>query len=682
MSTYNKYYKALKRHVISDDSSADDSSAGDSSTDSNIVASLNDSISNFTSIDSGIKTNNDSSSEIYSDFDSNDDSIITSSYSNYSDSLDSVTEDIDIKCNVAALATEPSFKSKLIKIIKKHRPTNAFCNDLLHLLHDDHSELPLSIITLLGKKEPVNISVMSGVEYSYLDFRKKLTQHLSTYSYHTLLQIEKINLTMNVDGLPLYKSSNQSVWPILFCIRIPPYKVFSSAITMSFKSNYSNYYKCKSKPESDLNFLNDTINDLKDVLLNGIDIHGRNVIVKLSAIICDAPAKSFIKQTKQFNGIHGCDKCVDPGTIIKLPGETKGRRCYLKNNISYRTDEQFRLQTYSEHHIGTTPLLLLPVNMIDIFPIDYMHNSLLGICRRMIRIWITGTLQNGKKNKSPYRLISSQKDKIDIRLISLRSCLPYEFSRKTRPLTDIDRWKATELRLFLLYIGKYVMKDILPKKYYNHFLLLSHALSLLVSKKFVNIFSNITIARNLIFQFIDSGRILYGDAFINYNVHSLIHLVDDAERLGSLDDFSAFPFENYLQKIKKSVRGGRSPLVQIINFLNSETLFDESNSKSIKIKYPNNAFLLDKNQFCEILPIKVSDHINYDTHHKCRVFHKIRPYYSINSGSISIISTSIDCFLSKNSDSYIMPVKKSKLLSKGILIRENNSVLFMRILHM
>ena len=47
-------------------------------------------------------------------------------------------------------------------------------------------------------------------------------------------------------------------------------------------------------------------------------------------------------------------------------------------------------------------------------------------------------------------------------------------------------------------------------------------------------------------------------------MHSLIHLVDDAECLGRLDDFSAFPLENYLQKIKSIVSGGRS--VQIINF--------------------------------------------------------------------------------------------------------------------
>ena len=131
----------------------------------------------------------------------------------------------------------------------KHRPTHAFCNDLLKLLHADHSELPLSIITLLGKKLPSNISVMSGMQYSYLDFKQKLITNLTSYPKDILSKYEVIEITMNIDGLPLYKSTSQSIWPILFCIRIPPYKVFASDITISFKSNYDNVHKAKSKPE-------------------------------------------------------------------------------------------------------------------------------------------------------------------------------------------------------------------------------------------------------------------------------------------------------------------------------------------------------------------------------------------------------------------------------------------------
>ena len=60
--------------------------------------------------------------------------------------------------------------------------------------------------------------------------------------------------------------------------------------------------------------------DIKDILVNGFLIKDRLIAIKLSSIIWDAPAKCFIKQTKQFNGFYGCDRCKDPGKIFKLEG--------------------------------------------------------------------------------------------------------------------------------------------------------------------------------------------------------------------------------------------------------------------------------------------------------------------------------------------------------------------------
>lgn len=51
---------------------------------------------------------------------------------------------------------------------------------------------------------------------------------------------------------------------------------------------------------------------------------------------------------------------------------------------------------------------------------------------------------------------------------------------------------------------------------------------------------------------------------VSYNVHSLIHLADDVDKFGALDSFSAFKFENYLQKVKKMVKSSALPLPQII----------------------------------------------------------------------------------------------------------------------
>lgn len=48
-----------------------------------------------------------------------------------------------------------------------------------------------------------------------------------------------------------------------------------------------------------------------------------------------------------------------------------------------------------------------------------------------------------------------------------------------------------------------------------------------------------------------------------YNFHNLLHLTADAENFGALDNFSAFPFENFMTKIKQMVRSHSHPLQQV-----------------------------------------------------------------------------------------------------------------------
>jgi len=67
-------------------------------------------------------------------------------------------------------------------------------------------------------------------------------------------------------------------------------------------------------------------------------------------------------------------------------------------------------------------------------------------------------------------------------------------------------------------------------------------------------------AQDLICFFIKTFIQLYGVKNISHNVHSLIHLVDDVKRFGSLDNFSAFKFENYMQILKKYLRKAEKPL--------------------------------------------------------------------------------------------------------------------------
>jgi hypothetical protein len=50
---------------------------------------------------------------------------------------------------------------------------------------------------------------------------------------------------------------------------------------------------------------------------------------------------------------------------------------------------------------------------------------------------------------------------------------------------------------------------------------------------------------------------------MTYNVHSLCHLADDVKRHGSLDSFSAFPFESNLRQLKRMLKNAVNPAAQI-----------------------------------------------------------------------------------------------------------------------
>jgi len=162
------------------------------------------------------------------------------------------------------------------------------------------------------------------------------------------------------------------------------------------------------------------------------------------------------------------------------------------------------------------------------------------------------------KGNKLVRLEKDKKDKINNELKKLRPYVSSEICRLPRALDEIEYYKATELRTFLLYTGQIVLKGNLKKKFYDHFLLLVYAIRILICAETCSKYNELS--TRFPKKFVNYYSSLYSSHFITYNVHSLIHLPIYVLLYGPLDNFSCFRYENYLQDIKKSIKSIKYPL--------------------------------------------------------------------------------------------------------------------------
>lgn len=89
------------------------------------------------------------------------------------------------------------------------------------------------------------------------------------------------------------------------------------------------------------------------------------------------------------------------------------------------------------------------------------------------------------------------------------------------------------------------------------------SISILSNKSLVKDPQNIEYSENLNMLFILTFQEIYGKENATFNVHSLLHLAKDVTMYGCLEQFSAFPYENYICSIKKLLRKGDKPLQQL-----------------------------------------------------------------------------------------------------------------------
>jgi len=177
-----------------------------------------------------------------------------------------------------------------------------------------HSNLPKGSRTLLSTPRKIfSKNVEPGI-YAHFGLKFTVEKLIFKVDVSTLLSID---LLVNIDGLPLSKSSSSQIYPILCSLFKYPYNISVIGIYHGYK-----------KPTNVNEYLSDFVKEAIELVNDGFVFQGRIVPFTIKDFICDAPAKSFITYCKGHSGFYSCTKCTQKGKYIK------GKVSFIKKNFT------------------------------------------------------------------------------------------------------------------------------------------------------------------------------------------------------------------------------------------------------------------------------------------------------------------------------------------------------------
>lgn len=415
--------------------------------------------------------------------------------------------------------------------LRHNIPHTALNEVLAFLKKNTYNFLPIDSRTLLKTPKLKSILKIEPGEYVHIGLKYGLDTIFEKFESLP----NEVTLNFNIDGIPLSKSSSSCFWPIL------------AKTNLSKKIIVVGVYHGYGQPKDFNLFMRKFVDELKE-LMTLYEFQSNAIKIKIGAFICDSPARAHILGIKSHAGYFGCPRCCQEGEYI-------GRVTFPELNSQLRTNESFRQKLDEHHHNRTSILEELDIDMVSQFVLDYMHLVLLGVTKKILKMFTSG----GIESLLPFRCI----EEINNMLSCVRETQPSDFQRRIQLLNQLHNYKATEFRSFLLYAGPFVLRNVVTKEKYDHFMLLNVAITLLCTPNVSD--EQIEFSRELINEFINGMKLLYGAHHIVFNVHVLTHLPDDVKRFGPLDLISAFDFESYMYQLQKLLRKKHQPLSQIYN---------------------------------------------------------------------------------------------------------------------
>ena len=346
-----------------------------------------------------------------------------------------------------------------------------------------------------------------------------------------------MGLLLSTDGVPVFKSSSGSLWPIYLSIaNLPPAIRYNSANTLICGL----WFGPKKPPINAL--IKPVIKMLRSLYVVGTTMLTpagiKTIRAKLLTGIFDLVAKAPLLNMKQFNGKYGCSSCTHPGTRL-----SNNSRIYLPAiKADPRTHQTIMAAAKTADTLGTPVMgikgisvLSTSLDLVNSIPVDYMHAVLEGVARLLLRAWF-----DSENHREAFYLGRSGRQ-IDDLLLQQRP--PHEFTRPPRSvLNHRNYWKASELRNWLLFYSLPILMGHLPPLYLHHYALLVCAIHILLQESLTTM--QINAAESMLSDFVALLPELYGERSCTINTHLLTHLAKYVRLWGPLWTHSAFGFES------------------------------------------------------------------------------------------------------------------------------------------
>jgi hypothetical protein len=398
------------------------------------------------------------------------------------------------------------------------------------------------IFELLKKNSKESSSSTSG--FHDLDSGEKVKKMVEL---KVLGKLNQISVNFGYDGVK--RGKNNSPWPIFFCInelplcwRFKSENLFIAAIAFSKKHNANQIFA-------------PLIHQLKELEKNPPMMKLGEVELPLQmsvvALVCDLQGKCKAMLQQQYNAYCGCYHCYQISHRINkthvYPFETE--ELYLRSgehlaSILSHTEKPF---------VGVKGYTVLwNIPFFDVYSdvcLEYMHQQFINSSQKVFEMILNFGYKEGEETRTYKFNIKQKSEKIFQYL-----WMPSSMERINLGLEEYNKFKAIHWKYFVLYWSIPLLYEDDPPQiladYWRNYV----KINVLLCAKRISAVVLQQLHKTCV-EFVKSHTSLFGSLNATVNIHNLLHVRKDVERLGLMIGHSAFPFESESGVFVRSIDG-------------------------------------------------------------------------------------------------------------------------------